>query len=412
MLTVNRQRLQQRIDELSRIGRHGTDGGIYRMAFSEGDLAGRAWFCRQIESIGLIPEIDGAANISACYGGEAGASRVVMGSHLDSVPGAGHLDGALGVLVALECVQCLKESEVALVHPVEAVSFTDEEGRFGGMLGSQALAGHLSPQRVRQAKDLEGVTLSRAMAEAGYNAEHMLRAERPAGSIRAYLELHIEQGPVLDRLQLPVGVVTGIAGLFKWQVTLRGESNHAGTTPMDMRRDAFQGLVEFAGQLQRLLDEFGAPNSRATIGRVELRPGAGNVIPGRAIFSLEVRDTDSAVLAELAQACRRSLSAIGRRRELMVDFEVMSELSPTRCDPLVVDVLRRQAKLLQIDAHEMPSGAAHDCQIMATVAPAAMIFVPSKDGRSHSPAEWTSMDDIETGANLALNTLYELAGHP
>jgi len=407
-LMINRQRLQERLHTLAQIGRQ-EDAGIYRMAFSQGDMIAREWLSSEIQAAGLALQVDPAANISALWNPNDSEKRVLMGSHMDSVPGAGHLDGALGVLVALECVQCLKEQGLPLQHAVEAVAFTDEEGRFGGMIGSQAMAGKLTPAQIRQAKDLEGHKLEEVMQQLGFDPQKILQAERPPKQLRAFLEVHIEQGPVLDRMHLPIGVVHGITGLFKWQVELLGESNHAGTTPMNMRRDAFQGLAEFSNQLPRLLEEHGTRHSRSTIGQVYVSPGAANVIPGRVEFSLEVRDTDKEVLNDLALACRRTLAAVAQRRGLMMNYQVLSELTPVQCDPSVVNLIEQQAKNLGLDYHLMPSGAAHDCQMLADITPSGMIFVPSKEGRSHSPKEWTSMEDIEQGANLALNVLHALA---
>lgn len=405
--SVNSARLQQRIQTLSEIGRH-PDGGIYRMALSPADLEARAWLGNEITTAGLELHTDSAANISARWRSDLG-STVMSGSHLDSVPGAGHLDGALGVLTALECVECIKELDLPLKHGVEAIAFTDEEGRFGGMLGSQALTGQLSPGIVLAARALDGETLVEAMAAAGFDAQQMPMAERDPKTLHAFVEMHIEQGPVLDSMQCPIGIVQAITGLLKWEVTLEGESNHAGTTPMDMRHDAFQGAVEFASQLQRILDEYGTRNSRATIGKMELFPGAANVVPGKAVFTLEVRDTDPVILTQLEDAYRRSLSAVARKHGLMSRFERISNLPPAPCSEQVIATIRQQAEAMGMNYHTMPSGAAHDCQMLTQVTRAGMIFVPSKGGKSHSPNEWTAFKDIEAGANLLLNTLISLA---
>jgi N-carbamoyl-L-amino-acid hydrolase len=336
----------------------------------------------------------------------------MSGSHLDTVPGAGHLDGALGVLAALECLRRIQELNLPLRHALEAVAFSDEEGRFGGLFGSQAIAGLLTPERIHQARDLEGIPPTEAMAACGLDALQALHARRRPDSLAAFVELHIEQGPVLDRRGVSVGVVSGIAGLFKWEIRLIGVANHAGTTPMDMRSDAFQGAAEFAAALERILDEHGSPRSVATIGRLELKPGAANVVPGLALFSLDVRDTDPDVLAALAEACRRTLSSIARRRGLMFEFQVLSELAPVQCDAGIVDSIGQATLALGIDSLTLHSGAAHDTQIMNHVTRTGMIFVPSQEGRSHSTAEWTALEDIERGANTLLNTLYQLAGAP
>lgn len=407
--TINFDRLKQDLQSLSEIGRE-TDHGLFRMAFTPGDMAARAWLETRIRESGLEVYIDGAANIHARLGWDGERPSVMTGSHLDTVPGAGHLDGALGVLAGLECLRCIKEQNIPLRLPLESVAFTDEEGRFGGMFGSRALCGQLTPGGIAQARDLRGVRLIDAMAEQGLDAMDALQAQRNRDSISAFVELHIEQGPVLDRQRLRIGVVDAIAGLFKWQARLIGEANHAGTTPMSMRRDAFQGLAELAGELPRILEENGSPRSVATIGRVDLVPAVANVVPGRADFTLDVRDTDPIMLGQLADAFRRALSAIARRRELMFEFDVVSELAPVKCDIGIVDNISELCGAMGVAATRMHSGAAHDTQILATITRAGMIFVPSKEGRSHSPAEWTAWDDIETGTNVLLNTLCRLAG--
>ena len=408
-LAVNKKRLQADIETLAQIGRK-EDYGLYRMAFTENDMQAREWFKGKITGAGLEVYQDGAANIFARLGWDESRPSVMMGSHLDTVPGAGHLDGALGVLVALECLRRIKEEKLEVNYPLEAVAFSDEEGRFGGMLGSQALAGMLTPESIHKAEDLNGIRLEDAMSAVSLNAMDALHAKRRPESIQAFLELHIEQGPMLDSMGISLGNVDAIAGLFKWDVSLIGKANHAGTTPMDMRNDAFMGLSEFSSQIQRILDENGSARSVATIGRVEISPGAANVIPGSVVFSLEARDTDPQVLDDLSNAFRKALSAIARRCGLMFEFRVLSEITPVKSDPGIVATVENVAKSLGIPFLQMASGAAHDTQILANITRAGMIFVPSKDGRSHSIAEWTDMDDIEKGANVALNTLYRIAG--
>lgn len=407
-LRVNAGRLRADLDALAHIGRQ-QDHGIYRMAFSEGDMLAREWYRGRIEESGLELHEDGAANIYARLGWDDSTPSVMAGSHMDTVPGAGHLDGALGVVCALEALRVLQESGIGLRRPLEAVSFSDEEGRFGGLFGSQAVAGLVTPEYLHNAVDLEGVRLSAAMQMHGLDAREALHAQRTPDSIHAYVELHIEQGPVLDRKGLSIGIVDAITGLFKWEISLNGSANHAGTTPMEMRADAFQGLAEFASQIERVLAEFGSSRSRATIGSVSLKPGAANVIPGQALFSLDVRDTDPEILDDLADAMRRTLSAIARRRGLMFEFAVLSEIAPVQCAAMVVDAVEQSVHAAGVAATHLHSGAAHDAQIIAAVAPAGMIFVPSKEGRSHSAAEWTAWDDIEAGANTLLNTLRRLA---
>ena len=398
---INLERLQRDLRELSDIGRNLENGGLYRMAFTEADWKGKEWLEGKMKEAGLEVSRDGAANISGLLPGKhPDAPRILIGSHIDTVPCAGTFDGALGVLTGLEALRCLHEEGITPERGIELLAFSDEEGRFGGMFGSQAFAGMVTPETLATAADLDGVKIETVLRARGMDPWQVLEARRDRATIAGYLELHIEQGPVLDAAGESLGLVEAITGLFKWAVTLRGEANHAGTTPMDMRRDAFMGLADFAHEVPRILQENGTDRSRATIGKVDLSPGSANTVPGTALFSLDVRDTDEEILAELALAFRKALSAIARRRGLMFEFHEESRIKPVKCDTEMIDLLEKGAKKLGVSHRRMPSGAAHDAQIVATIAPVAMIFVASREGKSHSPAEWSSWDDIHAGARL------------
>ena len=334
---------------------------------------------------------------------------ILIGSHIDTVPNAGALDGTLGVLTALECVNILHEQHSDLDFPIEIIAFSDEEGRFGGMFGSKSLAGMMTPGYLESSTDLNGVFLKDALEALGYDPYLALSATRNPSGIKCYLELHIEQGPVLDNLGKSIGVVSDITGLFKWQATLTGTANHAGTTPMNMRNDAFMGLADFAHEIPRIIDENGSENSKMTIGQVQLFPGSPNTVPGKVMFSLDVRDVSEEVMHELQQAARKALSAIARKKDLMFEFEELSWIKPVSCDTGLIKILENNAKALKLDYLKMPSGAAHDAQMMASIAQVAMLFVPSKGGVSHSIHEWTDWRDIEAEANLMLNTILEMA---
>lgn len=411
-MQVNLERIKADILELSQIGRNSEDHGIYRMAFTDADIAGKSWLIDRIEAAGLPSSIDGAANISATLAGTSDLPRVLVGSHIDTVPCAGALDGTLGVVAGLECLRCLKESGVQPDRTIELVAFSDEEGRFGGMFGSQSVCGQINPEMIATMTDMNGVPLQDEMSRHGYDPVAALDAARDPESLHCYLEMHIEQGPVLDRLHKSVGVVDQITGLFTWSVRLKGEANHAGTTPMDMRHDAFMGLADFAHEVPRILEENGSDRSRATIGKAQILPGATNTVPGLVEFALDVRDTSMDVLEDLADAFRKALSAIARRRSLMFEFEQKSLISPVECGDQIVKTIQQQAEKLQLDYEIMPSGAAHDAQIMGRMIPVGMIFVPSKSGQSHSPAEWTAWQDIEAGANVLLHSLTEMSSKP
>lgn len=408
-LRVDLERIKSDILSLAKIGRRQDDRGIYRQAFTDADIHGKRWLAERIDEAGLERSIDGAANISGVIAGSTDLPRILVGSHIDTVPCAGALDGTLGVVVGLECLRRIAEQGIAPERTLELIAFSDEEGRFGGMFGSQALCGQISLEDLETKTDTGGVRLFDEMARHGYDPIAALDAARDPESIAAYLELHIEQGPVLDAMHRSVGIVDQITGLFTWSVWLRGEANHAGTTPMDMRNDAFMGLADFAHEIPRILEENGSDRSRATIGKAQILPGATNTVPGLVEFSLDVRDTSEAVLEELSTACRKALSAIARRRNLMFEFELKSFIHPIQCDRSIVAAVSAEADRLGYEYHSMPSGAAHDAQIMGNHVPVGMVFVPSKNGQSHSPAEWTAWSDIEAGANVILGSLLNLA---
>jgi N-carbamoyl-L-amino-acid hydrolase len=247
------------------------------------------------------------------------------------------------------------------------------------------------------------------MKRAGLEPLGALDARRLPTSMRAFLELHIEQGPVLEKMGKTIGVVDGISGVFKWIVRLIGKADHAGTAPMNMRSDAFMGLADFAHEIPRIIDENGTDRSRLTVGKVELKPGSPHTIPGEALFTLVGRDSDESVMQELCNSCRKSCSAIARRHNLKFEYEQISWLAPMKCDLELVEMLERQASALEYSFLRMPSGAGHDTQFLSEITRAGLLFVPSVGGVSHSPDEWTHWSDIECGANLLLNAAVALA---
>ena len=236
-----------------------------------------------------------------------------------------------------------------------------------------------------------------------------LEARRKPDTMRAFVELHIEQGPVLDQSNTTIGVVDNIAGVFKWIVYLKGKADHAGTAPMNMRSDAFMGLADFAHEIPRIIDEHGTDRSRLTVGKVELKPGSPHTIPGEAMFTLVGRDSSAEVMRQLCDACRVVLSAIARRKKLMFEYEQTSWLDPVDCHPAIIGLLERHAKKMGVSYRHMPSGAGHDTQFMTQVTQAGMLFVPSVGGISHAPDEWTHWEDVETGCNLLLDAVLEIA---
>ncbi|MBK1854948.1 Zn-dependent hydrolase [Verrucomicrobiaceae bacterium 5K15] len=411
-LRVQIERIKEDLLALASIGRNEDDRGNYRMAFTDHDMAGKRWLQQRIEDAGLQASMDGAANVSGVLDGKDGGPRIFVGSHIDTVPCAGMLDGALGVVVGLECLRVLKESGTNLQRAIELIAFSDEEGRFGGTFGSESFTGLVNVERIESSVDLNGVRLFDAMQAHGLDPLKALDARRPAEEILAYLELHIEQGPVLDEQRLQVGIVDNITGLRSWSLKFAGEANHAGTTPMDYRKDAFMGLADFAHEIPRILEENGGEHSRATIGKAEILPGAPNSVPGNVEFSLDFRDPSPEKLDELSLAFQRALAAISRRRKLMFEFSVQGEIHPVDCDLNLVKILQFAADDLDLRSLNMLSGAAHDAQVVGRIAPMGMVFVPSQGGVSHSPAEWTAWEDVEAGANVMLQALQHLGTQP
>lgn len=408
-LRINLQRLRRDLEHLGEIGRNPATGGIDRVSFSDADMEARRFTRGLLEEAGLEVAMDGAGNLSGRW--EVGEGPVVMlGSHLDSVPDGGMFDGALGVVAALECVRTMREAGLKPARPLEVVATAEEEGRFGGMFGAQALAGQVGREWLETARDDAGTRLFDAMQGQGLDPYRALEARRPEGSVAAFLELHVEQGPVLEAAKKPAGIVTGISGVFNWTVTLEGEANHSGTTPMDMRRDALMGMADIAHAIPALIAGHGSRTSRVTIGKVVVEPNFPHTVPGRVEFSLVARDMDEAVMGTLAEGAKARIEAAARSHGLSFAVEQMSWLAPSPCHPEIVAVFQRAAGRLGLDAPLMPSGAGHDAQVMAAFTRSGLIFVPSVNGISHAPQERTGWADIEAGANLLLHAALELCG--
>jgi N-carbamoyl-L-amino-acid hydrolase len=408
-LRVDAERLKSDLLELADIGREPNSRGIRRLGFSDEDMRARAWLRERIEAAGGRAWLDGAGNVVGRFEGTEDLPPVLTGSHIDSVPAGGMFDGTLGVLAGLESMRALAARGYKTRRPIELIAFADEEGRFGGMFGAQALCGQITAEWVLKAHDVDGYGLSEAMRSQGLDPMAALEAARRHEDVHAFLELHIEQGPVLEAKHCRIGLVSGIAGVFKWMVRLVGKAAHAGTSPMNQRSDAFMGLADFAHELSRIIDEDGSEHSRLTVGKVELKPGNPHTIPGEVEFSLVGRDIESAVMANIADSCRKVLSTIARKHNLQFHFEQLSWLEPQKCDANLLEVFRTHADALGLSHMTMPSGAGHDTQFMTTLTRAAMIFVPSVAGISHAPDEWTHWVDVENGANVLLRAIAQVA---
>ncbi|RUO58969.1 Zn-dependent hydrolase [Pseudidiomarina insulisalsae] len=408
-MQINCERLKANLLELGKIGYNENDHGVYRLGFSDSDMQSRQWLQEKAKAAGYDTYMDGAGNVF--FGrGTLDRPAVLMGSHIDSVPAAGIFDGSLGVIAALEVMQTLDDHQVVSETPVWGVATAEEEGRFGGMLGSQAIAGQLNPDWLMSAHDADGLYLKDAMAAQGLNAMDALNAAWRPEQLKAFLELHIEQGPVLFQDNVQIGVVEGISGVFNWIVHLRGKPDHAGTAPMHMRSDAFMGLADFAHEIERIIAENGTDKTRITVGKVELKPGAPHTVPGEAVFTVVGRDTDEKVMEEIANACRKALSAIARKHRLMFEYEQISWLAPKPCSPSLTDLIEKQVQEMGYSYQRMPSGAGHDTQFLGEITEAGLIFIPSVNGVSHAPDEWSHWHDVEAGTNVLLQSVLALTG--
>ncbi|HKU13474.1 MAG TPA: Zn-dependent hydrolase [Steroidobacteraceae bacterium] len=398
---VNDSRIQQHITELSKFGAN-PEGGVSRVAFSEADIAGREYVKKLMQEAGLTVRVDTAGNIiGRREGSNPKLPPILIGSHTDSVPRGGNYDGDVGVMGAIEVARTLDERGVRLEHPLEVVDFANEEG---GTVGSFAMIGKLKPQ----ALDLmthSGKTIRDGIRAVGGDPDRLADAARKPGDLKAYVELHIEQGAILDESDIDIGVVEGIVGIRWWDVTIEGVANHAGTTPMNRRRDAMLSAAELTLAVNRVATT--TPGRQvATVGRIRAEPGAPNVIPGKVVMSLEVRDLDAAKMTTVFEAIKAEADKIAQARQTPIGFtplEVSSEPAPT--DERLRQIITQAADSLGLSHKLMPSGAGHDAQEIAHIAPTGMIFVPSVGGVSHAPKEFTSQHDMGNGANVLLRTV-------
>jgi N-carbamoyl-L-amino-acid hydrolase len=403
-LRVDPERIHSRILALSEFGRN-PDGGVSRVAFSQADVEGRSYVMALMGEAGLEVSIDPAGNIlGRRAGSDPSLPAILFGSHIDSVPFGGNYDGDVGVIAAIECAQVLEENSVTTRHPLEVVVFSDEEG---GLTGSRALIGELGDQALRETTH-SGLTRQEGIRAIGGDPDRIPEARRAAGEIAAYLELHIEQGARLDEDEIDIGVVEGIVGIEWWDVTIDGVANHAGTTPMDRRSDA---LLAAARYIQAVNEIVTAEPGRqvGTVGRIAAEPGAHNVIPGRVRTTLEIRDLSREKIWALFDRIQERSRSIAEETGTTFTFTLLDVSSvPAVMDERVRGLIAVAADRLELSWVSMPSGAGHDAQDVARIAPAGMIFVPSEGGVSHSPAELTTKGDMANGADVLLQTLLEI----
>jgi N-carbamoyl-L-amino-acid hydrolase len=403
-LTVNPTRLEQRIEKLAEFGKT-PEGGVNRVAFSEKDIQSREYILSLMKQAGLKIHVDEAGNIiGRREGTDASLPPIAFGSHTDTVPHGGKFDGATGVLGAIECVQVLEENSVETRHPLEVIVFTDEEG---GLIGSKAIIGTLTSEAL-EVTSHSGKTVREGILAIGGNPDALDNTVRKKGELKAFIEIHIEQGSTLVTKGIDIGVVEGIVGINWWNVTIEGFANHAGTTPMDRRQDALLAAANLIIAVNKVAT--GVPGRQVgTVGRIKAEPGAPNVIPGKVVMSLELRDLSADKIDSLFQQIVKESELIAENTGTKISFDPIEATAvPSPTDPSIKKIIAEAAEELGLSYLLMPSGAGHDAQNMAKITPTGMIFVPSIGGVSHSPKEFTHAKDVANGANVLLHSILKI----
>ncbi len=402
------ERLARDLDELAEIGVD-PSGGMTRLALTPEDARARAVVRRQMLALGMTVTHDDVGNlVGRLAGTDPDAAPVMTGSHLDSVPRGGRYDGPLGVVGGLEAVRALLEAGLSRKRPIEVVVFTGEEGsRFGrGTIGSAAMSGDVPVAEIHALRDLAGVSFRDALATYGDDGPGR-PARLPRGAVAAFVELHIEQGGVLENGGLDIGAVTAVNGLIQHVIGLRGDANHAGATPMELRHDALAGAAEIVLAVERLAREIGCV---ATAGRLEVVPGAFNIIPGAATLGVDARASSPAQLDAFDRGLRGVVDEVAARRGLGAETAMRQRVEPGPLDERVISAVERGAAAEGLRVRRMPSGAIHDALHMAGFCPSGMIFVPSRGGKSHCPEELSGIEEMRRGVAVLAHVLQELAG--
>lgn len=402
-IRVNGKRIIDHILALAEFGKN-PQGGASRVAYSEADKLGREYVLTLLRDAKLEVKIDAAGNlIGRRAGSVANLKPLLIGSHVDTVPEGGNYDGVVGSMGAIEVAQTLAENNVTLRHPLEVVIFQNEEG---GLIGSRAMDGELTEKEL-DLVSRSGKTIREGINFIGGDVAKLAEIRRQKGDIAAYLELHIEQGGILDTEKINIGVIEGIVGINWWDVTIEGFANHAGTTAMNNRQDALLAAAKFIEAVNRIVTS--VPGRQVgTVGRINALPGAPNVIPGKVVLSLELRDLDAAKINMLFEKIQTEAQKIAGDSKTKFDFKEINVNIPAPTDPQIRSTINDAARELGLTTKLMPSGAGHDAQDMARLGPVGMIFVPSVGGISHSPREFSRPEDIANGANVLLHTLLKL----
>jgi hydantoinase/carbamoylase family amidase len=399
------------IDELAAFNDDPAAGGITREVYTPTYRAALEQVSAWMRESGLAPRLDAVGNLFGAWeGSEPGLPRVLTGSHVDTTLNAGRYDGVLGVLGAIDAVWRLRAEGVAPRRTIEVVAWAGEEPRFGtGCVGSRAAAGQLDRARLDVLRDRDGVSMADALRDAGLDPDRLREAELEPSTVHALVELHIEQGAVLEDAGEALGVVTAIAAPHDFTLTFTGAATHAGATPMRLRRDALAGAAEWMSALERVVHSSPSGTTVGTVGVVRVAPGAINVVPGEVALDVDIRDADLDAREAVAAAVIDQAEDIAARRGLRVTTSPIVEDMPVGCSPLVVEAAEAAARELGVPWRRMVSGAYHDAMIVGARVPIGMLFVPSRGGVSHHPDEYTAPEECERGVQALAGTLARLA---
>lgn len=403
LLKIDPYRVNGHLQKLSNFGKN-PKGGVTRLAYTSEDKKGREYVMNLMKGAGMAVSIDAAGNLVGILSGEnEDLKPIVMGSHIDTVPEGGNYDGNVGSMAAIEVVQTLHSAQFKNRHPIQVIIFQNEEG---GHIGSRAITSGL------EEKDLMLVSLSKkkvkdGISSIGGNPKKLSEAKLKEGEIAGYVELHVEQGGVLEKEKKQIGIVEGIVGIRRWTVTFEGAANHAGSTPMAMRKDALLAAARFIEGVNRVVTTM--PGRQvATVGKIEVEPSAPNVIPGIARMTVETRDLSKEKLDAIQKRFFTDADKIATATKTKVKFEETYNTEPVLTDTNVQQLIKESATELQLSTFKLPSGAGHDAQEMAKVGKMGMIFIPSQNGVSHAPEEFTSPEDVTRGTNVLLHTVLKL----
>ena len=403
-LHIDGDRLLRRIDDLATIGPI-EGGGSCRLALTDEDRDGRDLVVTWMTDLGLDISIDGIGNVVGVRPGRTDGAPIMTGSHIDTVRTGGRFDGNLGVLAGLEVIETLEFNGITTEHPFAVAFFTDEEGaRFQpDMLGSLVYAGGMGLEEALDVVGIDGTVLGEELDRIGYRGT----SPCPGVAPRAFVELHVEQGPVLEADGVTIGAVTGVQGISWTELAITGQSNHAGTTPMHLRHDAGYVAAAIAAHVRQLAIRMGG-GQVATVGSLELNPNLVNVVAGSATMTVDLRNTDEALLVEAEADLARFVAEAAAAEGVTVAERTLARFQPVAFDDRVVDTVAAVAAELGHSVKRLPSGAGHDAQMMARLCPTGMVFVPSRDGISHNPAEYTEPDDLVAGADVLLGSMLAL----